>query len=1023
MASGTQSAIINFPTGVDFYYTKLDRGVIVSGESHLIPFSAPYQFYTTHTPLFGSPGTTTSIPGFTEVTVAPSTNQYLVDYSGNNASRFTFSSFNAGNLVSVTYTADGDTIVAEWFNSLQTSVTGIENYIVSNSGNSGNVRITGSSMTGNLTMNGSNILTAASGTNQVGTTSSPFSQVIANTVAANLVESFDGLDTIALGGDLNISGHNALTLVSNGNVKTSGSNDVYIVSEKSGVHIAAVDGVIFDASALPTGSFVYDLGTSTKRWKTLFVDNIDATTNPYVRVTGDTMSGSLTMGTGASINTDSINNATTSLTITSTADITETAAGNINLSASFFDVNAGILSVTPLNATVGGNFVPTVSGTFDLGTASSTFRTIYADSIQGAAASGAFVKITGDSMSGDLTMAFGTAVNTNNINSAAPSGLLTVSVGEFALTAANNIHFDTGPSGTQKLEIGLTEISLSTNVIPTVTGLYDIGAASLPLRAIYADNLHINAIASGTTIQGATFGNPTFTGTVTLGTGASITSAGSGTVNFGSLSNPIGTIYASSIVTAQSTGNFISKFGDTMIGNLALGTGSNITAVGSGVNNIGSASNPIGTLYANNVVSSGANGLYVLKTGDSMSGPLVLNKVYSTGTLVISGNQINESAEQVNVTSTNGPIILNTNTEMQMLVNSVPNLTLNVSGTESFLNIFPDTSGTHSLGTPQRPWDAIYATNIIPVGTSGTGNFVLKVGDTMTGGLNFTSGIGIILLQSGTSNIGTPASPLKALYADNLVITSPSGAFVHVSGDTMTGPLTINSNLVVTGNMTSTLGNLSVNAGTISSFGNITTTNGSVTVTHPGALFTTNIRPATSAGISIFDSNGLGGIIGITSAGNGVGNAGTIDLFAAAGFVSRGRVTLNGDAVDGSTVVVSGSTLLMNGNINILNAGSGVNTVGNAAHPFSGAYYQNINGRAATYQIYNEIPSGTVDGLNATFTTITAPVSGTQRIYAGGLRQTPGSSFDYQISGNMFTFTNVPPSGTNLLIDYERLAF
>lgn len=1034
MASGTTAAIHLFPTGLDMYATVVDRGVIISGESHAVPISSPYQFYTTHTPLFGSPGTTTSIPGFTEVTGTPSTNQYQVDYSGNNASRFSFSSFNAGNAVTVTYTANGDEIQAFMFNDLKVSVTGIEAYIISGSAFAGNVRITGSDMTGDLVMNGANVATSVSGGNQVGTVAMPFANIVGVNLTTDQLQSMDGLDVISLGGDIAISGNNAVRVQSNNLVQLSGSVNVDLITETSGINISAGNSIVTIAGhTLPTGSFVYDLGSSSQRWRTIYANDIVATTNPYVRTTGDTMTGDLVMATGASIDTDLINNVASSLNVNSSADINLNAAGSINANSSLVTLSNN-LQVGPSFVGVNSTVIPSIDAIYDLGSSTNKFANIYADNIVGAAISGAFVRTTGDQMTGDLNMGFGSAINVQNINSFVPSGNLNVNVGQFNLTATNNIHFDVGPTGNQKMQIGLTEIFVSDDIIPTISGNFNLGAPSLYYKAIYVDNLSVNSITSGSTIQGATFGNLNITGTLGFASGSSVVALQSGTINIGTSGSPFGTLYVNNIVTSQTTGTFVNKFGDTMIGVLSIGTGSSISAAGSGVSNIGSISNPFGNIYANNIISSGLDDRYVNVTGDQMTGALTLPSILATGTLNISavgivtltGNQVSLVGEQVNITSLVGPVIIDANTELQLLSDSAPILALSPTGTSSFKDIFPDTSGTHSLGTPQKPWGTIYALNIVPVGVSGTGNFVLKIGDTMSGNLNFLSGIGIQLVQSGTSDIGSAASPLRAIYANNIISTSPSGGFVHISGDTMTGNLTMSSSAIV--------GSV-ISGNNVQSGISINAVSGSNTL----------ILDQRATGLSINSVLGLGLNMGHISIGNVNGNlTPEIDLFASTGgggsqyreTLTSGGVNFTGntstffDVSNGPSNIhlgLAGINLSSSSNITISGVVvpfiSGNFTLGTLALPFSGAYFKNINGTPSTTQVYNEIPSGTVNGINSTFTTLFTPVSGTQRLYAGGLRQTPGSTFDYQISGNTFTFNNIPPSGTNLLIDYEKLAY
>src|ERR1700722_14900737 len=132
-------AIINFPTSVDIYSTKVDQGTSVT-ETHTVPSLPPYQFYLYHVPLFngGIPNSTVNVNyTYTEVTGIPAPLQFSVVYSGNNAGLITLNSSQAGASVPAIYTANGDEVVAEWFNSITTSITGIETYILGNVANSG----------------------------------------------------------------------------------------------------------------------------------------------------------------------------------------------------------------------------------------------------------------------------------------------------------------------------------------------------------------------------------------------------------------------------------------------------------------------------------------------------------------------------------------------------------------------------------------------------------------------------------------------------------------------------------------------------------------------------------------------------------------------------------------------------------------------------------------------------------------------------------------------------------------------
>lgn len=68
--------------------------------------------------------------------------------------------------------------------------------------------------------------------------------------------------------------------------------------------------------------------------------------------------------------------------------------------------------------------------------------------------------------------------------------------------------------------------------------------------------------------------------------------------------------------------------------------------------------------------------------------------------------------------------------------------------------------------------------------------------------------------------------------------------------------------------------------------------------------------------------------------------------------------------------------------------------------------------------MFNEIPSGTVNGNNVTFTLAHTPTTGTVAFYKNGILQNPNSSYDYSITGNMITCTFAPLSGSKLLVNY-----
>lgn len=72
----------------------------------------------------------------------------------------------------------------------------------------------------------------------------------------------------------------------------------------------------------------------------------------------------------------------------------------------------------------------------------------------------------------------------------------------------------------------------------------------------------------------------------------------------------------------------------------------------------------------------------------------------------------------------------------------------------------------------------------------------------------------------------------------------------------------------------------------------------------------------------------------------------------------------------------------------------------------------------ATTFVFNETPSGTVNGSNVTFTLAATPTAGTVRVHLNGLRQI--LTTDYSISTDTITFVTAPLTGDVLVADYHK---
>lgn len=73
----------------------------------------------------------------------------------------------------------------------------------------------------------------------------------------------------------------------------------------------------------------------------------------------------------------------------------------------------------------------------------------------------------------------------------------------------------------------------------------------------------------------------------------------------------------------------------------------------------------------------------------------------------------------------------------------------------------------------------------------------------------------------------------------------------------------------------------------------------------------------------------------------------------------------------------------------------------------------------ATNLVWNEVPSGSIDGINAAFTTLHIPTG--LSVFLNGLKQTAGAGNDYTLSGQTITFNAdcIPQTGDVIEVNYR----
>ena len=167
---------------------------------------------------------------------------------------------------------------------------------------------------------------------------------------------------------------------------------------------------------------------------------------------------------------------------------------------------------------------------------------------------------------------------------------------------------------------------------------------------------------------------------------------------------------------------------------------------------------------------------------------------------------------------------------------------------------------------------------------------------------------------------------------------------------------------------------------------------------------------------------------GTTSAGNGLTKAGntiSVLLPANSGLSATGS---------GLQVILDGTTLTKTASgLKISDLGAGKILMGNAsgvATPttLSGDISVDANGVVSVTGalknssfIFGEIPSGSINGSNATFTLASVPVANSEALFYNGTRLIRGSGEDYTISGATITMVAyVPQPGDKVIVDYIK---
>jgi len=84
--------------------------------------------------------------------------------------------------------------------------------------------------------------------------------------------------------------------------------------------------------------------------------------------------------------------------------------------------------------------------------------------------------------------------------------------------------------------------------------------------------------------------------------------------------------------------------------------------------------------------------------------------------------------------------------------------------------------------------------------------------------------------------------------------------------------------------------------------------------------------------------------------------------------------------------------------------------------------FQQVNAAGLTSSNFvdKEVPSGSINGSNTSFTLANTPVSGSEHVYLNGLLMRSGAGNDYTISGTTITMATAPLSGEFICVSYRK---
>ena len=840
------------------------------------------------------------------------------------------------------------------------------------------------------TVNGQGQLTAASNT----VITANAANLIGTTLNSAVVTS--SLTTVGVLIGLTVGNGTANSTFGNGTINAAGNVTAGNVNAGNLLTVNNLSVTTYVTSNLiPNANVTYNLGSSTNRWKDLWLSNstlffdtnstmsAGTVTNGNSNLSITTPNGNITFSAAGVANVLVVTS--TGANITGTANISgnvnvgnligpvangnsnvniPAANGNINISA------AGVANVFVITST-GANITGTanISGNANVGNIDATGG--YFTTVAGSLTTNAQANIT----------SVGTLTGLN-VNATVTAVAFTANTGAFT-GVGNGLSQLVGANVTGQVNFAATANA--------VAGANVSGAVAFATTA--------NAVA-GANVSGQV-GNALIAGTVYTNAQPNITSVGtlssltvSGTTNLGAVGNIT--------VTGGTNGYYLQTNGSGVLTWASIPTG---TGIGNGNSNVNI---PVANGNVNITAAGNANILVVTGTGANINGTLNVTGNTTVGNIVASGDGNITGANLVSANYFTGTLT----TAAQPNITSVGTLTsLGVSGTVTAVAFTANTgiftgngNGLSQLVGANVTGQVTYAATanaVAGANVSGQVANALIAGAVYTNAQPNITSVGTLTslsitgnVSSGNANLGNlvtanffggSGNNLSNIQASNItgqVANALIAGTVYTNAQpniTSTGTLTSltvsgTSNLGAVGNVTITGGTsgyylqtngsgvltwAAVPTGTGISNGNsnvnIPVANGNVTI---GVSGTSNVVVVTSTGANI---TGTANITGNLVAGNITAGAGTGGNITGANLVSANYFTgtLTTAAQPNITSVGTLTSLDITGNVSSGNANLG-NLV--TANFFSGAgnNLSNIQAGNITGQLANALVAGTV---------------------------------------------------------------